>query len=288
MGRVPVHEGAALPLSDIFAAQPSDPELLAEIYDLEHEEERGDHVFYAELARRARGAILDLGAGSGRLLPVIVRATRRRVVALDGSPALVARAEQRIVGDSTLRTARAGGRVEVMLGDVRDIPLREKFSLILAVGLLPHLDGPTEALRTLVGARRRLTRAGRLVLDLPGPGALPTRDLPLAMDWERQLGGVTVTRRSRLMRQKRADETVVVLSTMTDVAHADGTFARLPAAFRLWYPSYVQLEDLVRRAGLAVSLVYGSHDLDRFSRRSERLILIAERARSTTHRRSAT
>ena len=223
--------------------------------------------------------MLDLGTGSGRLLPIVTSSTPHRVVGLDGSPALIRRARRRIEADARLRAAFADGRLELVTGDVRAFSRAERFSLILAVGVLPHLTGPQDAARMLLSARRHLTRAGRLVLDLPGPAALPDRDLPLDVDWERDTDGRRMRRRSRLMRRETPDGLMVALSTVTDVEQPDGTFAQLPASFHLWYPSGVQLEDLVLRAGLAVSLVYGSHDLDRFSRLSERLIMVAERAK---------
>ena len=210
---------------------------------------------------------------------MLVGATRYPVVGIDGAPALLERAERRVASDQNLRVARSEGRLLLVGGDVRRIDRTERFSLIVVAGVIPHLDGPSESQRMLVSARRRLTRGGRLVLDLPGPAALPTRDLPMAVDWERRVEGRRVVRRSRLVRRRERDGLVVLLSTMTEVERGDGTFARLPASFRLWYPSYPQLEMLVRRAGLAVSQVYGSHALDRFSRASERLIVVAERAR---------
>ena len=270
--------GRVRQLSDIFAGQPEDPEKLAALYDLEHDAERGDVTFYRELARRARGSILDLGCGSGRLLrPLVDGAPRRRVVGLDGSAALLARATRRIEADAGLRAARDAGRLELVRADVRRIDLRERFSLIVAVGVLPHLSGPSDAEAMLCSARRRLTARGRLVVDLPGPGALPTSDLPLGVDWERRFDGRRVVRRSRLTWRRARDGLHVVLTTMTEMERSDGTFARLPAAFRLWYPTVRHLEQIVARAGLSVSLVYGSHELDPLSRRSERLIVVAER-----------
>ncbi len=198
---------------------------------------------------------------------------------IDGSPALVARAERRVAADPLLRAARETVRLRLEVGDAREIRLRERFSLIVLAGVLPHLGGARDAERVLVAVRRRLTQAGRAVLDLPGPGAQPKRELPLAVDWERDIDGRRTLRRSRLIRSITPDGLVVAYSTLTDVERPDGTFAHLSAAFRLWYPSYRQLEQIVHRAGLAVLLVYGSHDLDRFSRHSQRLIVVAERAR---------
>ena len=264
-------------LSDIFAAQATDPALLAELYDLEHEESDSDLVFYREFARRASGAILDLGTGSGRLLPTLVAVARGRVVGVDGSQALLARARARVAAAPDLRAAADARRLELLAGDIRDPAVQGRFALILAVGVLPHLSGPADAERMLLAAARRLTSAGRLIVDLPGPAALPDRDLPLGDDWERDHGGTAVRRASRLTHRRTDDGVSVLLSTITELARPDGTIARLPAAFRLWYPDVGLLERLFARAELGVSAIYGSHELDAFDDDSERLIVIGER-----------
>lgn len=282
MGRAAQGEGAEgrRGLTDIFGNQPGDTERLAELYDLEHEDQTDDLVFYREFARRARGAILDLGCGSGRLLSALLDGgARARVVGVDGSAALLARAEHRIAADDRLRAARETGRLVLLAGDVRDIPVRGRFSLIVAVGVVPHLSGAADAERMLRSIRRKLSDRGRAILDLPGPAGLPEADLPLAVDWVRQYGDVTVTRKSRLTVSRDSDGGVrVLLATISELEEPDGTIARLPAAFPLWYPSRCVLERLVAQVGLAVAAVYGSHELEPFTEDSERLIIVASRA----------
>ncbi|MFN2483338.1 MAG: class I SAM-dependent methyltransferase [Candidatus Limnocylindria bacterium] len=261
---------------DIFAAQGGDPDALAELYDLEHDERREDHVFYREFARRARGAILDLGCGSGRLFRALAECSRRRVVGVDGSPALLRRAQRRIDSDIVLREGRAARRLETALGDVTSIRRAERFSLIVAVDVVPHL-GEAATERMLRSAAAHLTEAGKLIVDLAGPGALPQRDLRRGLDWDRDLNGGSVRRWSALRRLASDRGLTVMLSTTTERRMADGTIARLPAAFRLWYPDRALLERLVARAGLIVSMTYGSHELDDPGPRSERLIAVTER-----------
>jgi SAM-dependent methyltransferase len=263
---------------DIFAGQPTPEDLLAELYDLEHDGVDEDLPFYRELARRTRGAALDLGCGSGRLFRALLSGGIPRIVGVDGSAALLRRAEQRIAADPELRSAAAAGRIELVRGDIRRLRRRDHFGLIVAVGVLPHLDGPPAVLAMLRGARHRLTRAGRLVLDDLGPAEMPARDLPLSTDWSRVAGGRRVTRLSRLLRSEEAGGIRVAFSTLTESEQADGTIARLPAGYRLWYPSPVTLESLAEEAGLAVELRYGSHDLDALDQDSERRIFVTRRA----------
>jgi SAM-dependent methyltransferase len=264
--------------ADIFAGQPGDADLLAAIYDLEHDAVIEDLGFYRRLVRRSRGTLLDLGCGSGRLFRSYLDGGAKAVLGIDGSPALIRRAEHRIAADGALAAAVEAGRLTVDVGDVRRPP-KGRWRWIMAVGVLPHLEGPESGLQMLSSTAARLERGGRLVLDDIGPGGLPERDLPLSLDWERELEGRRVSRRSQLTRRETPDGLRVDYLTMTDAVRPDGTIARLPARFRLWYPSPSVLEGLLDEAGLAIELTYGSHDLEPFTEESDRRIVVAMRRR---------
>jgi SAM-dependent methyltransferase len=263
--------------ADIFASQPADEDRLAELYDLEHDEMVEDLPFYRELARHAAGPVLDLGCGSGRLFATLLEAGAPRILGIDGSTALLRRAEARIAGDEVLAEAVRDGRLATMRGDVRAIStlnIRQRFDLAIAVGVLPHLNGPEDALRLLGGARSVLAKGGRLVIDDLGPAEMPDRDMPLSVDWRRTLGGREVVRRSELVRRETPEGLRVAFSTIADAVQPDGTIARLPASHELWYPSPQALAALVKQAGMVVELSYGSHDLEPLGRESGRRIFV--------------
>jgi SAM-dependent methyltransferase len=265
-------------LSDIFGGQPGDPDVLAAIYDLEHDAVRDDLVFYREMAGRSGGSVIDLGCGSGRLFASFVEGGATRVVGVDGSAALLRRAEARIAASPELAAARAAGRIDLQLGDVRHFSRPDRFGLAILAGVLSHLDGPEEALRALSNAARLLERDGLVVVDGIGPGELPTRDLPLSIDWRREMDGREVVRRSQLQRRETPEGLRVLFSTLVDLTGPDGTIARVPASYRLWYPLAVTLLELFREANLTVEMTYGSHDLDPFGPDSVRCIVVGRRA----------
>ena len=262
-------------LSDILGGQPANASLLAEIYDLEHDAIDEDLAFYRQVARRHPGAVIDLGCGSGRLFPPLLAGGATRLVGIDGSPSLLERAEARIEADGYLASASAAGRIELVEGDVRRVRRGDRFELAIMAGVVAHLDGPEDALRALGSARRLLAKDGLLVVDTLGPGGLPAHDLPLSVDWERSDGGRHMVRRSRLERRETPEGLRVSYATLTDVARADGTIARLPASWRLWYPSPAALVALAEEAELVVESVFGSHDLDPLDDESERCIVFA-------------
>jgi SAM-dependent methyltransferase len=271
---------------DIFAGQPTDADTLAQLYDLEHDAVVEDLIFYREQTRRGGSVVLDVGCGSGRLLRSFAAGKGRRIVGVDGSAALLRRAEARVAAEPLLAAARDQGRLHLVLGDVRrleQLPLRPLLgaagaSLAVAVGVLPHLDGPEDALRLLSGVRPLLASEGRMVIDDLGPGLLPDRDLPLSVDWRREMDGREVVRRSQLLRREAPEGLRVAFSTLVDLGRADGTIARLPASHQLWYSSDDALAAIIREAGMAVEFAYGSHDLDPPDAASERRILVIRRA----------
>jgi len=244
---------------------------------MEHDAITEDLVFYREWARRADGAVIDLGCGSGRLFAALLAGGATRLVGMDGSPALLQRAETRIDTDEFLRSARVAGRLELAVADVRSVHRRDRFALAVLAGVLAHLDGPEDALRALDAARGLLEPGGMLIVDMLGPGALPPHDLPLSVDWERRIGERRVVRRSRLVRHEAPEGLRVEYATLTDLVEADGTIARLPAGFRLWYPSPGTLIGLAEEAELAVEAIFGSHELDPLDDGSERCIVVLRR-----------
>ena len=169
----------------------------------------------------------------------------------------------------------ADGRIELVEGDVRRVRRGDRYALAILAGVVAHLDGPEAALRALASAGQLLTSDGVLVVDTLGPGGLPAHDLPLSVDWERSDDGRRIVRRSQLERRETPEGLRVSYATLTDVVRADGTIARLPASWRLWYPSPTALVALVTEAELVVESVFGSHDLDPLDDDSERCIVVA-------------
>jgi SAM-dependent methyltransferase len=93
-------------------------EPFAAIYDRWAADMTEDVPFYVSLATEADGPIVELAVGTGRVAGEVARATGRRVIGIDSSPAM-------------LEQARAGGAdLDLRLGDMRDLELDEPAALI--------------------------------------------------------------------------------------------------------------------------------------------------------------
>ena len=77
-----------------------------------------DVPFYVALARDADGPIVELAVGTGRVASVVARETGRRIIGIDSSPAMLAKARA------------TGADLDLRLGDMRELELEEPAALI--------------------------------------------------------------------------------------------------------------------------------------------------------------
>ena len=95
---------------------------IAEVYDVWSAHMTEDVPFYVDLAREADGPVVELAVGSGRVAIPVAQATGRRVIGLDSSPAMLARASQ--------DAEAAGVDLDLRAGDMRELSLDEPAALV--------------------------------------------------------------------------------------------------------------------------------------------------------------
>ena len=175
--------------------------------------------WWLELARRAEGPVLDLGAGPGRLTGALAQ-TGTAVVAVEREPAMLAELEPRI---ARLREVD-GADVELVRADVVDLPDGPPAGLVvLATSLLNELADPAARRAALAGAARRCRADGLValhllapdwLLDPPASGVGRLRPLEGGSDVEVELvaGGLDrwAARRHARLTYRFADGTIAV------------------------------------------------------------------------------
>jgi SAM-dependent methyltransferase len=122
-----------------------------------------DIAFYVTEARKARGTIVELGVGTGRIAVPTAQAGVR-VIGVDSSAAMLevcrARAEEAGVADL----------LDLRLGDLRHPPVDEHVPLVTCpFRAFLHLADDEERLEGLGAARELLDDDGRLVFDVFTP-----------------------------------------------------------------------------------------------------------------------
>jgi SAM-dependent methyltransferase len=113
-----------------------------------------DVAFYVELAREADGPLVELAIGNGRVAIPVARATGRRVIGVDTSPAMLELAR---------RGAReAGVELDLREADMRDLELEEQAALIYCpFRALLHLATWADRRRTFERVAALLQPGGR-------------------------------------------------------------------------------------------------------------------------------
>ena len=250
---------------------------LVELYD-EHPgyASRADVPFYVAQARATRGALLELGCGTGRVFVPSLRASERGV-GLDQSAAMLARCEARLAGESPEVRARA----RLVQGSATSFALEEKFSLVTApFRVFQHLVSVEEQLACLECVRRHLLPRGRLVLDVfnpdprrlaEGADAAEVEDVP-----ERALpDGRRFRRTVRTVRAQPARQ-VNEVEVAAHVTHPDGRAERLVERFPMRYYFRYELEHLLARAGFGLVALYGDFERSPLGDASPELVVVAE------------
>jgi SAM-dependent methyltransferase len=136
---------------------------IAELYDPWSASVVEDVAFYLEEARRAGGPVLELGVGTGRIA-VPIAADGIRVIGVDSSRGML--------DVCARRAALAGVELDLLIGDLREPPVREHVPLVICpFRSLLHLQTDEDRRRGLEAVRRLLVPGGRFVFDVFAPGA---------------------------------------------------------------------------------------------------------------------
>src|SRR5688572_8084309 len=126
---------------------------------------RQDVGFYVEEARKARGAVVELGCGTGRILLPIARADCA-IIGVDSSRRMLERCFAKLAAEP----ATVQARVTLYEHDIRDFALGATFSLAIApFRVVQQLITVDDQLRFLAAVHRHLPPAGRLIFDVFNP-----------------------------------------------------------------------------------------------------------------------
>ena len=97
-------------------------EVFAERYEEWSAHMTADIAFYTQLAVQASGPLVELAIGNGRVAIPVARATGRRVLGIDSSPAMLTQARA--------RAAQAGVELDLRECDMRELALEDPAALI--------------------------------------------------------------------------------------------------------------------------------------------------------------
>jgi SAM-dependent methyltransferase len=261
-------------------SRPPDPAIaaaLARLYDLDLVDDPGDVELYLALADRARGRVLELAVGTGRVA-VPLAAAGHRVTGVDNDRTMLDRARAR--GAAGL--AGSGGSLELVEADIVGLALPDgavfEFAY-LALNSLMTLGTRAAQQAAVQALADHLVAGGIAAIDvwLPDAEDLARYDGRLILEWARTepASGATVTKTGSA--QYDAATGTVALTSMFEEGPQGEAPARWVRHDRLRLVSADELTGFAEAAGLRVETLAGDYDLDPLGPGSDRAVLVAVR-----------
>jgi SAM-dependent methyltransferase len=226
-----------------------DYDAFAAIYDAFSAGMTEDVAFYVDLAGEARGPVVELAVGTGRVAIPIVEQTGRRVIGIDVSEGMLDVARR--------AAARAGVEIDLRHGDMRDLCLDEPTDLVICpFRAMLHLRDHRERATVMRRVRESLVPGGRFawnafVFD-------PAISAEIDGVWREQEG---VGNRS----------TYDFTERRIDLELENG------ATVQLWWVEREEWDAAIDEGGLEVEALYGWFDRAPFDDTSREFVYVARR-----------
>jgi SAM-dependent methyltransferase len=254
----------------------------APFYDWENARTLGrrDVPFWRRMAVEARGPVLELGCGTGRVSRPLARAGVD-LVGIDRSAQMLARLRSKLPRTRRPKLTNSPihqltNSLRLVRGDIRALPFQAQwFSMVLApYGILQSLLADRDLAATLESVARVLARGGTFGIDL-------VPDVPNWREYEnrvqlrgRAAGGAELTliesvRQDRPRRLTTFDQRYLVRRGRTEREH------RFSLTFRTL--SVKQMIGRLERAGFGVDAVLGDYQGGPWDARAEVWVILARR-----------
>ena len=255
---------------------------IAPFYDLELSDRRDVH-FWLALARRFRPrAVLDAGAGTGRITLPLARLlvhTGGEVWALDLSAPMLERARQKVAQAADPRLAR---HVQLVRADLRSFVLPMRFDLVIATNNpFAHMTDDADLLAALCSIRQHVRPGGWFVVEQPVTREQETADRSgqrCVVEGQRSIrrGGVRLdfTMTQEYQPGRPAGQVTCRYQLRDEAGKERAAFASF--ASRVRRPQ--DWTALCEAAGLTVARCWGSFDFSPFDAARSSELIVAARA----------
>lgn len=248
----------------------TDYAILSQFYDLEYSIFDADLEMYRQFAERARGPILELGCGTGRVLEALAD-LEHPITGIDTSPAML----------EICRT-RVDDRIVLVERDMREVAAEPSlpngpFAFVLsAINTFLHLNDVQSQLATLRGLREVMLPGGIMLLDLmvPDPRYLGSLDGQLSLEFQHHYDDGSQLDKWVARTHDLASQ-LIVTTVYFDITSSNGTLTRHIDHYNTRYIHLYELEHLLARAGWDLVSLFGNYELEPFNSDSERIVALA-------------
>jgi SAM-dependent methyltransferase len=254
--------------------------IVSELYDsVVPYRDRPDVNFFVDLAKEARGPVLELGCGTGRVLIPTARAGVP-ITGVDLSPHMLAVCRRKLAGEP----AEVQARATLVEADMRNFDLGTTFRLItIPFRPFQHLLEVRDQLACLASIRRHLSYGGRVVIDVFNPSLAALTGEVLGTEESAGPDFVTPDGRrvvhTHRISSRDTHRQVLNVELIYTITRPDGRCERAVHALPLRYFFRYELEHLLVRAGFVIEAVYADYEKNPYGSKSPgELIFVASRA----------
>jgi len=245
----------------------------ARFYDWSVQDRDEDQKFYATLAEGQGRPVLELACGTGRLLLPLAR-DGFSITGLDLSTEMLRIARAKVAKEPKT----VGKKVRLVLGDMSDFHLGEKFRLIMvAFSSFFHLRTRVQQLGCLHCMHQHLTPRGTAVVDVLAPELMRHQKAGEAKEIRSGVNpdtGKLTKELNRKLAVDRTRQTVKIEHTYIEGDEGDRQEQhRFVQSYR-----WVEEDELLKLfvdAGFSDVVAFGEYDWHPYASTSDRLIVVA-------------
>ena len=245
----------------------------APFYDWENAQTLGrrDVAFWRRAALKAKGRVLELGCGTGRVTKPLAQAGVN-VVGIDRSAPMLARAT---VTKSPIH--QIANSLKLVRADIRALPFAARsFSMVLApYGILQSLTRPRDLTATLASVASVIERGGTFGIDLV-PDVPKWREYTNRVQLRGRSGGADLTL-VESVRQDRRRRLTTFEQRYIERRHGRTRDHCFELVFRTL--SVPEMSKQLERAGFRVEAVLGDYQGHAWDERADVWIIMARRNR---------
>lgn len=230
-----------------------------------------------EVAKQAKGPILELGVGAGRVAVPLAR-KGHAVTGVDDSRAMLGALAASLAGE----TAAVRGRVTALCQDLRRLRVpKGRFRLaLLPFNTFCHFETLADQDRVMAGAARALRRGGWLWMSVfrfdpaRATGVVRAEPAPLSGEDPAHPGS-----RTEVFFQQTFERAAQVTEARfwLDTVAPDGLVRRQSMQLRLRWFERFELERLLAAHGFEVRHVWGDFDGSAFEDTSPQIVVLARK-----------
>lgn len=245
---------------------------LTDYYDLTQKGVTGDVAFYLEQAQQAKGDILDLACGTGRITIPLAEAGLA-ATGLELSAEMLQKAKDKAAA------ANVSELVTFVQGDMRNFDLGRPFALVMIpFRSFLHLLHIHEQIKALTAIRKHLAPGGKLLMNVfvPKIADLHQEAEKLSLQGVYPLANGEQVMMWDYTRYDHFQQLCEVTRTFERTEASGTVIERVVGRFTLRYIFPAELHHLLRLNGFKVVQRYGSFAKTPFDQHSTELIIVAE------------